>query len=182
MCGAAAAPKSERMATDEQISRLHAVVPAAQASMRRWGVPASVTLAQWTLESGWGSSKLSTSANNYFGVKAEHTENPSTYVEFRTEEFAGGKAKMEVADFEKYADAAGSFDDHGRLLAAASRYRVAMMHRDDPDTFALWLQKATYSTSPTYAAALQRIMRLYDLKQYDTLPPAPAVAAQEVAA
>lgn len=155
--------------------------------MRRWGVPASVTLAQWTLESGWGTSRLSTEANNYFGVKAEHLDNPATYVEFVTKEFRGGIERDEVADFEKYADAAGSFDDHGRLLATAPRYRVAMMHRADPDVFALWLQRAGYSTMLRANGAKQdyfeyviELMREHDLYQYDKLPP--AQAAQEVAA
>ncbi len=45
------------MASAEQMARLKAVVPAAQASGRKWGVPASVTLAQWIPESSWGSAR-----------------------------------------------------------------------------------------------------------------------------
>ena len=30
------------------------IIASAQASQRKWRVPASVTIAQWALESGWG--------------------------------------------------------------------------------------------------------------------------------
>jgi flagellum-specific peptidoglycan hydrolase FlgJ len=46
-----------QVASAEQMARLKAVVPAAQASGRKWGVPASVTLAQWIPESSWGSAR-----------------------------------------------------------------------------------------------------------------------------
>ena len=46
-----------------------AVIRAAQASQTRWGIPASVTLAQWALESAWGS-RMPPGSNNPFGIKA----------------------------------------------------------------------------------------------------------------
>lgn len=39
--------------------------------MRRYGIPASVTLAQGIIESADGKSTLSKTANNHFGVKGE---------------------------------------------------------------------------------------------------------------
>ena len=39
--------------------------------MRRYGIPASVTLAQGIIESADGKSMLSKTANNHFGVKGE---------------------------------------------------------------------------------------------------------------
>lgn len=171
------------MATAEEMQRLHAVVPAAQAALRKYGIPASVTLAQWIFESsdpkkGWGQSQLSLEANNYFGVKASHLNAPETYEAFPTEEYIHGKKTLVKALFEKYFDAADSFEDHARLLATAARYRAAMACRKDPDKFAWFLQRGGYSTAPDYAQMLIRAMHDYDLYQYDTLPPA---ALQEAA-
>src|SRR3954451_14996587 len=45
------------------------VIQAAIVSHRRWNVPASVTLAQWVVESAWGAS-MPPGSNNPFGIKA----------------------------------------------------------------------------------------------------------------
>src|SRR5260370_38392004 len=49
------------------------VIEAAKASQRQWGVPASVTLAQWIVESAWGSA-MPPDSNNPFGIKALETQ------------------------------------------------------------------------------------------------------------
>ena len=38
------------------------VIDAAKASQKRWGIPASITLAQWIVESAWGSAMPKVSA------------------------------------------------------------------------------------------------------------------------
>ena len=43
---------------------------AAMEEQRRYGIPASVTLAQMAVESGYGESSLAKQDNNYFGIKA----------------------------------------------------------------------------------------------------------------
>ncbi|HRT48207.1 MAG TPA: glucosaminidase domain-containing protein, partial [Bacteroidales bacterium] len=40
--------------------------------MRRTGVPASITLAQGMIESGYGRSRLAIEANNHFGIKCHN--------------------------------------------------------------------------------------------------------------
>jgi flagellum-specific peptidoglycan hydrolase FlgJ len=160
---------------------LKLVVPPAQAAQRKWGIPASVTIAQSIQESsnelGWGQSQLARAYNNYFGIKAEHLAKPGTYVELPTKEYVHGKIQVEEADFARYEDVNGSFEAHAKLLAIAQRYRPAMAATNDPEAFARQLQRCGYSTNPTYASGLSHLMSLYDLKQYD-VPPEPA-AAQE---
>ena len=45
------------------------VIAAAKRSAGLWKIPASVTLAQWALESGWGK-HTPPGSNNPFGIKA----------------------------------------------------------------------------------------------------------------
>lgn len=156
-------------------------VPAAQAAQRRWKVPASITLAQAVLESGWGKSALARIANNFFGIKAASRAGADTYAEFRTAEFVDGRRVEEMAKFARYPSPAASFDAHAVLLATLTRYKPAMEVCADVDRFAAELQRCGYSTNPNYAASLMQLIRQYDLTQYDIQPEPPA-QAQEVAA
>ncbi len=49
------------------------VIDAAIASRQRWSVPASVTVAQWAVESAWGGA-MPPGSNNPFGIKATGTQ------------------------------------------------------------------------------------------------------------
>lgn len=146
---------------------LRSIVPAAQSSMRLSCVPASVTVAQAILESGWGCSELSEQANNYFGIKASHLGDPETYIQMPTAEYVNGVRVMQMADFEKYPTAADCFADHAALLSRAARYAPAMAVKADPLRFAGELQLCGYSTSPSYALQLEELIREFDLTQYD---------------
>lgn len=144
-------------------------VPAAQRTQRKYGVPASITIAQAILESGWGQSKLALECNNFFGIKdADHCD----YKEFPTREDNGG-AHIEIARFESYKTPADCFAEHARLLLTR-RYAPAMAVRNDPAKFAAQLQACGYSTNPNYASSLMRLVEQYDLTQYDIAPETPA--------
>lgn len=162
------------MANYQQLSALEATAPAARAGQIAFGVPASVTMAQWILESGWGTSKLAIQSQNYFGIKAEHLDQSDTYMEFPTVEWEHGEREVIQAKFEKYPDMEASFRDHARLLSQAPRYAPAMAVKDDPFAFANALQSCGYSTSvdpkskePNYGTMLGEIIREYELTQYD---------------
>jgi flagellum-specific peptidoglycan hydrolase FlgJ len=167
------------MPSQQQLDNLHAVVPAAQVCATRYGVPASVTLAQWIVESSWGMSQLAKNANNYFGIK-RNLASAEQYVEMPTAEYVSGQRVMIEAQFAKYPAPLQSFTAHAMLLSLARRYQPAMKVADQPLLFAQQLQACGYSTSPTYGAMLQGFIREYNLTQYDIQPPAKA-AAQEAA-
>ena len=162
---------------------LQLAVPAAMASQAATGVPASITIAQAILESGWGQSGLAKKANNFFGIKAAAHAAPDSYIQLPTEEIGLGHAVTEEADFAKYASVADGFKAHGLLLMQASRYAPAMAVRNSPAQFAAHLQKCGYSTNPNYASELMKIVAELDLAQYDTQANSqPATPAAEVKA
>jgi flagellum-specific peptidoglycan hydrolase FlgJ len=161
------------------------VVPAAQAAERKYGVPASVTLAQAILESsnstGWGRSQLATEANNFFGIKATDVKNPEHYIELKTHEYLNNHLELIDAKFARYEDLGESFEAHARLLAVARRYEPCMCAAKDPELFCMRLQQCGYSTNPSYGVTLFKLIKEYDLTQFDIPPDGPAQAA-EVAA
>lgn len=149
------------------IARL--AVPARE-SMRRHGVPASVTIAQAILESGWGRSELAYGDHNYFGIKCFGGPGPVAVGcrNYPTSECAGLRCFPTREAFRVYATLADSVYDHGRFLAVDNpRYRPAFAYTSVPDRFAVAIHRAGYATSPGYARAVIGLMRQYGLYRYD---------------
>jgi hypothetical protein len=138
------------------------VIEAAQASRKRWSVPASVTMAQWAVESAWGAS-MPPDSNNPFGIKALPSE-PS--VESPTREVMDGKSVVIDAKFRKFDSLTQAFDLHGKLLATAQPYKPAMQVADNPDAFADALT-GVYATDPQYGLTLKWVIHNYGWTQYD---------------
>jgi flagellum-specific peptidoglycan hydrolase FlgJ len=135
-------------------------------SQQQTGVPASVTMAQAILESGWGKSGLSTQANNFFGIKGT---GPAGSVTMRTREVINGQSVYVNAAFRKYDSPAQSFADHGKFFTDNKRYSTAMKHTDDPHRFAQEIAKAGYATDPNYAKALSGLINQYGLGRFDKI-------------
>jgi flagellar protein FlgJ len=144
---------------------------AAKKSEKQTGVPASVTVAQAILESGWGEAHMG-DANNYFGIKAqvrngkiEFGDVASGYVDKITKEYdKNGRAYTVVAHFRR------SFLDHGIFLTSNRRYAKAIAayaKSKDADEFARGLQKAGYATDPQYAKLLISLMKKNDLYRFN---------------
>ena len=138
------------------------VIAAARLAQSASGVPASISIAQWALESGWGK-HLPPGSNNPFGIKARAGE-PSVIV--TTREVINGREVRIRAAFRKFASIAEAFRAHGQLLATGKVYAEARRHIDDPDRYADALT-GRYATDPNYGALLRAIMRGADLYQYD---------------
>jgi flagellar protein FlgJ len=148
-----------------------AAVAPAQQGYREFGVPASVTIAQSILESGWGRSGLTASDRNYFGIKC-FGGNPGTIANgchnWATYECTPN-CYSTYASFRTYASITDSFRDHGSFLTTNSRYRPAFTYSNDADQFLYQIWKAGYATSATYVANVQNLMRQYNLYQYDRI-------------
>jgi flagellum-specific peptidoglycan hydrolase FlgJ len=144
------------------------VVAAAQAATRKWGVPASVTLAQWALESGWGKD-MPPGSFNPFGIKARLNKAGQPLepaVAAATTEDVDGQVRRVTAWFRKFPSLEAAFDDHGELLATAAVYAPAMAVRTSPDAFARMLT-GRYATDPAYAGKLLAVMNGSNLYKYD---------------
>ncbi|USJ27581.1 glucosaminidase domain-containing protein [Ensifer adhaerens] len=138
------------------------VIKAAQASQRRWGVPASVSLAQWALESAYGS-RMPPGSNNPFGIKAVSGQ-PSVKA-LTTEVIGGNRVKVKAA-FRVFESLEQAFDRHGKLLGTAKPYANARKFLGDPDRFADALT-GVYATDPQYGQLLRSIMRKNSLYQFN---------------
>jgi hypothetical protein len=143
-------------------------VPLARTWRLRSGVPASVTIAQAILESGWGRSALARDGNSQFGIKCFGWPGPIAIGcrSYATSECDSTGCHPSVASFRMYRNLADSFADHDRFLRVNPRYQIALAVTADPDLFAQRLQQAGYATDPTYAAKLIGLMHTYNLYQY----------------
>lgn len=149
-------PESYATPIDEYIAIYSDI---AQDEMRNYGVPASITLAQGILESGAGKGRLSTEANNHFGIKC-HTG------------WTGGKiyhdddASQEC--FRKYKNSKYSFRDHSLFLKERKRYAgLFELGKGDYESWAKGLRAAGYATDRKYPKKLISLIERYQLYRFD---------------
>lgn len=145
---------------------IRAVAPAAQESAKKTKIPASFTVAEAALESGWGSSLLSKSGFNLFGVKADKSWKGETLT-MNTREYLRGKWVMVPALWRRYSDWLGSIEDHAAFLMNNQRYKLAFTKTNGED-FAYLVAKAGYATDPKYATKIVSIIRKHNLQTLDT--------------
>jgi hypothetical protein len=148
---------------------LNSTAGAARQGFREYRVPASVTLAQAILESGWGKSKLTANDKNYFGIKCFGSPGAiaSGCHTYSTQECTkAGACYNTTAVFRTYRSATDSFRDHAVFLKR-TRYANAFKYSTVPDKFAAEIHKAGYATDPKYTVKLVNLMKQYDLYRYD---------------
>ena len=127
--------------------------------MKKYHIPASITLAQGLLESGAGQSTLARKSNNHFGIKCGSDWNGKTVSH---DDDARGEC------FRAYKHPKQSYEDHSKFLAGRPRYAsLFKLKITDYKGWARGLKKAGYATNPRYADQLIDIIELYDLDKYD---------------
>lgn len=145
---------------------LAAIGPGAKQSNIDTGIPASFTLAQAALESGWGASGLAIEGKNLFGIKALGDWNGPTITR-PTQEYENGEWVTIQAAFRAYPSWAASLDDHAKFFFVNPRYEPALLVRTDPNEFAEKVQACGYATAPNYADLIIEIMQDNSLYQFD---------------
>jgi flagellum-specific peptidoglycan hydrolase FlgJ len=132
----------------------------AMSNMKKYGIPASIILAQGILESGAGKGNLALTANNHFGIKC-HTDWKGESA------FQDDDAAQEC--FRKYKDPADSYKDHAVFLLGRNRYASLFdLPKDDYEAWAKGLRAAGYATDPNYPEKLISYIERYELYQYDS--------------
>ncbi|MBO5961741.1 MAG: glucosaminidase domain-containing protein [Alistipes sp.] len=143
----------ERQTREEYVEKYKAI---AIAHMERYGIPASITMAQGILESDSGNSRLSTSSNNHFGIKCKKSWTGDRV-------YHDDDAKGEC--FRAYPSVEASYQDHADFLDQSPRYDSLFAYpSDDYRSWARGLKAAGYATAPDYAERLVKIiesMKLY---------------------
>lgn len=148
--------------------------------MKKSGVLASVSLAQFILESGYGKSELAQKANNCFGMKCSLSGNTwsgstwdgtSRHTIETQEEYTAGEFTTITADFRKYACVEDSIADHSAYLLGAmngskKRYE-SLAGCTDYKKAAQLIKDGGYATSSTYVEKLCSIIECWNLTQYD---------------
>ena len=127
--------------------------------MKKYHIPASITLAQGLLESGAGQSTLARKSNNHFGIKCGSDWRGKTVSH---DDDARGEC------FRAYKHPKESYEDHSKFLAGRPRYAsLFKLKITDYKGWARGLKKAGYATNPRYADQLIGIIELYELHKYD---------------
>ena len=150
------------------------------ADQKKSGILASVSLAQFILESGYGKSELAQNANNVFGMKCSLSGNTwagsvwdgtSKYTKQTKEQNADGSYVTITADFRKYPCVEDSIADHSAYLLGAkngSRLRYdGLKGCTDYKKAVQIIKDGGYATSLTYAEKLCCIIEKWKLTDYD---------------
>lgn len=153
--------KARELKRQKQLKYVKQYAEVARAEMNKFGIPASITLAQGLLESNVGESKLATRNNNHFGMKC----------------FSKSCQRGHCSNFEDdshkdffriYKSSWESYRSHSMLLKQSSRYQpLFKLKHNDYKGWAYGLKKAGYATDSKYAEKLINLIEDLKLHQYD---------------
>lgn len=154
-------PVNRKVMTKEQLVYIERFAPVAQQEQDKYGIPASIKLAQGLIESRSGQSKLSQQNNNHFGMKcfAKNCKKGhcSNFSDDSHKDF-----------FKKYPTAWASWRDHSELLKNHSRDNYDVCFEcEDYKCWAYCLKKRGYATAPNYAELLIKVIEDYELYRFD---------------
>lgn len=155
-----AAPVSPKYLTDEMtndyVGRFSKI---AITEMEKYGIPASISLAQGLIESRAGTSKLAVSNNNHFGIKCFSRRckkgHCSNFTDDTHKDF-----------FRKFPSPWESWREHSRMISGG-RYAKLKKHGHDFRKWATGLKQLGYATDPNYDTKLIGIIEKHDLWKYD---------------
>jgi LysM repeat protein len=148
--------RAQRTAAGEKYIQTYSTTAVRQ--MRRYKIPASITLAQGLLESGAGQQTLARQGNNHFGIKCAGG-------------WSGGRMykddDLKNECFRTYKSAEESYEDHSKFLLRDRYSSLFQLSITDYKGWATGLKRCGYATDPSYASKLIRIIESYDLTRYD---------------
>ena len=133
----------------------------AMEEMRKYKIPASITLAQGILESGSARGRLAVEANNHFGIKC--------HKEWEGDKIYHDDDRSQEC-FRKYLRAEESYEDHSLFLTSRSRYEgLFQLDEDDYRAWAKGLKAAGYATDRRYPEKLIGLIERFELHKFDAM-------------
>lgn len=145
------------------------------------GILYSVTAAQMILESGYGTTSLAKSANNFFGMKATLSGNtweskwdPKKVVKHLTWEVLDGKTVSGYENFRKYDCIEDSIADHAAYLLGATigtkkRYEGLLKAKNYKEAIEI-IKYGGYATDPDYISKVCSLIQRFSLDRFDKAP------------
>ena len=134
--------------------------PLAVEQMKKYGIPASITLAQGLLESGAGKSELARKSNNHFGIKADKSWNGRSM---------SSMDNGRMCKFRKYDKVGESYEDHSKFLVGRQRYAALFkLKPTDYEGWAKGLKQAGYAEDSKYPQKLISLIERYNLQRFDS--------------
>lgn len=129
------------------------------AEMRKYGVPASISIAQGLIESRAGTSKLAVSGNNHFGIKCFSKRCKKGHCLNMTDD-------THKDFFRKFPNAWESWRAHSQMISTG-RYAKLKKYGRDYKKWAYGLKSVGYATDPNYAGKLIGVIQKYQLYKLD---------------
>ncbi len=125
----------------------------------KYGIPASIKMAQGIVESNSGASALSQKNNNHFGIKCfSRTCKKGHCTNF------GDDSHKDF--FRKYGSSWDSWRAHSELIVQ-NKYKTLLKHGDNYEKWAHGLKKLGYATAKHYDQTLIGIIEKYHLDELD---------------
>jgi flagellum-specific peptidoglycan hydrolase FlgJ len=133
----------------------------AVAEMDKFGIPASITMAQAIIESRSGKSVLAVQNNNHFGIKCFSKSCPpghcTNHLDDHHKDF-----------FRKYGSSTDSWREHSQFLMK-NRYRDLLKFGKNYKVWAKGLKDFGYATDQSYDKKLISVIERYELNKLDDL-------------
>jgi uncharacterized FlgJ-related protein len=133
--------------------------PIAIAEMKRYGIPASISLAQGLVESRAGQSTLARKNNNHFGIKCFSRKCRKGHCSNHTDDTHKDFFRIFKSPWE-------SWRAHS-LMLANGRYTQLKKHGANYQAWASGLKELGYATDKRYDAKLIGMIERYELSRFD---------------
>jgi uncharacterized FlgJ-related protein len=133
--------------------------PVAIAEMKRFGIPASISLAQGLVESRAGHSTLAKRNNNHFGIKCFSRKCQKGHCSNHTDDTHKDFFRIFKSPWD-------SWRSHSQMLANG-RYAQLKKHGHDYKAWAEGLKALGYATDKRYDSKLIGMIEKYQLSRYD---------------
>lgn len=152
--------KSKDLKRKKQETYVERFAEVAQEEMRKYGIPASITLAQGLIETNAGDSRLAKQNNNHFGMKCFSKKCGKGHCTNFTDD-------THKDFFRKYKSSWESYRAHSKLLMNKRYRHLKKLGNKDYKGWAKGLKKAGYATDKHYAEKLINIIDELKLYRFD---------------